>query len=119
MIITIELQGRNKAMGFFNFLRGNDINQGVKEQKETAGSFLLDVREPDEYRGGHISGSINLPLQNIRNINKLILKKDAPIYVYCHSGGRAAQAASDLKRMGYAQVKNIGGISSWKGDIER
>ena len=44
-------------MGVFNFLRGPDINQGVKEYGETGGALLLDVRTPQEYRAGHIPGS--------------------------------------------------------------
>ena len=48
-------------MGVFNFLRGPDINQGVKEYGETGGALLLDVRTPQEYRAGHIPGSKNIP----------------------------------------------------------
>ena len=39
-------------MGFFDFLKGPDINQGVKEYSATDGAVLLDVRTPDEYRQG-------------------------------------------------------------------
>ena len=42
-------------MGVFNFLRGPDINQGVKEYGETGGALLLDVRTPQEYRAGRLS----------------------------------------------------------------
>ena len=48
-------------MGFFDFLKGPDINQGVKEYSVTDGAVLLDVRTPDEYRQGHIPGSKNIP----------------------------------------------------------
>lgn len=44
-------------MRFFDFLKGPDINQGVKEYSTTDGAVLLDVRTPDEYRQGHIPGS--------------------------------------------------------------
>ena len=43
-------------MRFFDFLKGPDINQGVKEYSTTDGAVLLDVRTPDEYRQGHIPG---------------------------------------------------------------
>ena len=42
-----------------------------------------------------------------------------PLYVYCYSGARSGQAAAALRRMGYTNVKNIGGIASWRGAIER
>ena len=41
-------------MSFFDFMKGPDINQGVKEYNATDGAGLLDVRTPDEYRQGHI-----------------------------------------------------------------
>ena len=48
-------------MGMFNFFRNTaDINTGVAEYEKTDGSVLLDVRTPEEYRDGHIDGSINL-----------------------------------------------------------
>ena len=52
-------------MGFFDFLKQPDINQGVKQYKTTSGAILLDVRTPQEYAEGHIPGGQNLPLQDI------------------------------------------------------
>ena len=46
-------------MGFFEFFKQADINQGVKEYTATPGAVLLDVRTSEEYRGGHIPGSKN------------------------------------------------------------
>ena len=59
-------------MGFFDFLKGPDINQGVKEYRATDGAVLLDVRTPDEYRQGHIPGSKNVPLQSIDKVADMI-----------------------------------------------
>ena len=52
-------------MGFFDFLHGPDINQGVEEYGGLEGAVLLDVRTPQEYRDGHIPGSVNVPLQSL------------------------------------------------------
>ena len=41
-------------MGFFDFLKQANINQGIEEYKKTAGAVLLDVRTPQEYQEGHI-----------------------------------------------------------------
>lgn len=106
-------------MRFFDFLKGPDINQGVKEYSTTDGAVLLDVRTPDEYRQGHIPGSKNVPLQSISKVAGMIDNKSTPIFVYCLSGARSRQAAAILKQMGYTNVKNIGGISAYAGKVER
>ena len=67
-------------MGFFDFLKGPDINQGVKEYSVTDGAVLLDVRTPDEYRQGHIPGSKNIPLQSINKVAGVIDNKATPIF---------------------------------------
>ena len=104
-------------MRFFDFLKGPDINQGVKEYSTTDGAVLLDVRTPDEYRQGHIPGSKNVPLQSISKVAGMIDNKSTPIFVYCLSGSRSRQAAANLKQMGYTNVKNIGGISAYAGKV--
>ena len=106
-------------MRSFDFLKGPDINQGVKEYSTTDGAVLLDVRTPDEYRQGHIPGSKNVPLQSISKAADMIDNKSTPIFVYCLSGARSRQAAAILKQMGYTNVKNIGGISTYAGKVER
>lgn len=106
-------------MRFFDFLKGPDINQGVKEYSTTDGAVLLDVRTPDEYRQGHIPGSKNVPLQSISKVSGMIDNKSTPIFVHCLSGARSRQAAAILKQMGYTNVKNIGGISAYAGKVER
>ena len=106
-------------MRFFDFLKGPDINQGVKEYSTTDSAVLLDVRTPDEYRQGHIPGSKNVPLQSISKVADMIDNKSTSIFVHCLSGARSRQAAAILKQMGYTNVKNIGGISAYAGKVER
>lgn len=106
-------------MHLFDFLKSPDINQGVKEYHATPGAVLLDVRTPQEYKEGHISGSKNVPLQTIGNLSSTADRQQIPLYVYCHSGARSRQAVSMLQRMGYTNVKNIGGITAWTGKVER
>ena len=106
-------------MGFFDFLKGPDIGEGVREYNATPGAVLLDVRTPDEYRQGHIPGSKNVPLQSIDKVAGMIDNKATPIFVHCLSGARSRQAAAVLQQMGYSNVKNIGGISAYTGKVER
>lgn len=106
-------------MGFFDFLRGPDINQGVREFRETPGALLLDVRTPQEYDAGHIPGSQNVPLQILDTAGTMTAPKDTPVFAYCYSGSRSWQAVRILTRMGYSRAKNIGGITAYTGETER
>lgn len=105
-------------MGFLDFLLGPGIDEGVKEYGETRGAVLLDVRTPQEYREGHIPGSKNVPLQTLERVGETVGEKDAPLFVYCHSGARSRQAVDALRRMGYRNAKNIGGIAAYTGKVE-
>lgn len=106
-------------MGFFDFLRGPDIDAGLQECRKTPGALLLDVRTPEEYAEGHLPGARNLPLQSLEGIASVVPAKDAPLYVYCRSGARSGQATGLLQRMGYTKVTNIGGIMNYHGKVER
>lgn len=102
----------------FGFLKREDINSGVEECKATEGAVLLDVRTKDEYMGGHVPGSKNIDAYNIKAIASVVSDKATPLFVHCLSGARSSRAVSELKSMGYTNVKNIGGISSYKGPVE-
>lgn len=102
-------------MSFLDLFKRPDINSGVEEWRSRADAVLLDVRTADEYRQGHIDGSINIPLQNITAVKSRIPDLNKPLYVYCYSGSRSSQAVSALKSMGYVNVTNIGGICSYRG----
>ena len=106
-------------MSFFNLFKQPDVNRGVMEFQRTSGAVLLDVRTPEEYRGGHIPGSKNIPLQTIDRVSSVAENKDTALYVYCQSGARSRQAAGMLKQMGYTNVNNIGGIAAYAGKVER
>lgn len=94
-------------------LFGN-INKGLEEYRSTPGAILVDVRETDEFASGHIPGAVNAPLSTITNTT---LPKDKPLLFYCLRGTRSKKAAGILKRMGYGNIKSIGGISEYKGEI--
>ena len=106
-------------MSFFDLFKQPDVTRGVEEYQSTSGAVLLDVRTPEEYRGGHIPGSRNIPLQTIDSVSTVVENKDTSLYVYCHSGARSRQAAGVLKQMGYTNVNNIGGIAAYAGKVER
>lgn len=96
-----------------------DINDGVKEFKNTPGAVLLDVRNIGEYADGHIPGSVNLPLMQLPKADELIDSPDTPIFTYCLSGGRSSRAVAFLQEQGYTKAQNIGGIKDYTGELEK
>lgn len=102
----------------FGLFKRTDINIGIDEFKATAGAVLLDVRTRDEYRSGHVPGSQNVDVAHIEKAAALVGDKSTPVFVHCLSGARSGQAVNALKGMGYANVKNIGGISTYRGPVE-
>ncbi|MBK7183162.1 MAG: rhodanese-like domain-containing protein [Bacteroidetes bacterium] len=81
-----------------------DLAQLIKE-----GAIIVDVRSKAEYAGGHVKGSINIPLDQLGS-NLAKLKKDKAIITCCASGMRSGVAKSQLKGKGYENVHNGG---SW------
>lgn len=76
-----------------------------------AGAVIVDVRTKMEYQGGHIKGSLNIPLDSLKG-NLVKLKKGQTIITCCASGMRSASAKSILKSNGFENVYNGGGWSS-------
>jgi len=78
---------------------------------------LLDVREKDEYREGHLAGALSLPRGFLEiRVEELIPDKSKAIIAYCAGGTRSLLAAKQLKDMGYQTVISMaGGYSAWKG----
>lgn len=74
---------------------------------------LIDVREEDEYKMGHIAGSKLIPLgQLTARIGEI--DKTKPVLVYCASGARSAEAAQVLTSSGYSTVYNLAnGVEDW------
>ena len=102
-------------MGLFSLFKHVDINAEVEAMKSIENAVLLDVRSKEEYSGGHIPGSKNVPVERIEKVVDVITDKNIPVYVYCLRGSRSASAVSAMKKMGYTNAKSIGGIASYKG----
>ena len=68
-----------------------DINALAAEALGDSSAMLIDVRTPDEYAAGHIPGSLNVPLENIRAVWKTGADEDTPLFLYCAYGSRAAR----------------------------
>lgn len=80
---------------------------------------IIDVREDWEYEEGHVPGSILRPLGDIRNwANEFDKSKE--IILVCRTASRSGVAYRYLKANGFKNLKNmIGGIITWRGEVER
>ena len=78
---------------------------------------LVDVREKGERVMASIDGSIHVPMMAIPHQLELF-NKDEPIYLFCHSGVRSAQACLYLEQQGFDSVNIIGGIHAWSTEID-
>lgn len=78
---------------------------------------ILDVREMDEYKEGHIAHALSRPLSVIENW-ALKLDKKTEYYVICYSGSRSMNACTYLSRLGYKVVNVMGGMSRYNGRLE-
>ena len=80
---------------------------------------IIDVRTPDEYALGNIPGSINLPLDDLRDRLKEV-PTDRPIYLYCGVGLRGYLASNILKGNGFEDVHNlVGGLKTYKAAVAK
>lgn len=95
------------------------MEEGLQLAKQTPGSLIVDVRNPDEYSKGHIPSSMNIPINTITGIEKIITDKNTPLFLYCLSGSRSKRACKFLEKIGYTNVTNMGGISDYNGPTEK
>lgn len=86
------------------------------EKKITEPVQLLDVRTAEEYKGGHVAGSVNIDVNSSDFSTRIAtLDKTKPVVVYCLSGGRSPKAAEQLLAAGFTQVYNYGGgMLEWR-----
>lgn len=89
----------------------------IERRLAQPGPLLIDVREPDEYRQGHIAGAVNIPrgMLEFRISNEPGLQDVArPVVVYCKTSGRAALSTVALQGMGFQDVVSLaGGFDAW------
>lgn len=81
--------------------------------RQQAGALLLDVREPAEWRAGHIPGALHIPLGSLQQ-RLGELDREQEIIVVCRSGNRSAHAVAALQAAGYHNTHNLsGGMMAW------
>ncbi|TQS74703.1 rhodanese-like domain-containing protein [Ornithinibacillus gellani] len=110
------------AIGIFRYFRQRNYLKTLTEEQFRQGyrkAQLIDVREPQEFKNGHILGARNIPLTQMKQ--RLIeMRKDKPVYLYCQSSTRSARAAQLLHKHGYEDINQLkGGFKKWTGKVKR
>jgi len=81
------------------------------------GAIIVDVRSKGEFESGHIQGSINIPVDQLRNNLPKLKEKNKPIITCCASGMRSASAKVLLLSQGFKEVYNGGGWQNLKNNL--
>lgn len=101
-----------KQRKFLKTLTEDQFREGYRKAQ------LIDVREPTEFKKGHILGARNIPVTQMKQ--RLVeIRKDKPVYLYCQSGSRSARAAQLLHKKGYLDLNQLqGGFKKWTGKVK-
>ena len=101
------------AEGVVSKLKGDVVAAAEGWALIKQGALLIDVRSADEYEGGHIEGSLNIPHSEIATLAEAIgPEKNRAVVFYCRSGGRAGRAQEALEDLGYTGIFNASGYDA-------
>jgi L-ascorbate metabolism protein UlaG (beta-lactamase superfamily)/rhodanese-related sulfurtransferase len=89
-----------------------------EEASRSAKARIVDVRTPEEFTEGHLPRAVNCDLKAEDFLQQMeaAFDKTEPLYVYCRSGRRSAEAAKALTKAGYEVCNMTGGIEGWKAE---
>ena len=83
-------------------------------------AVLLDVRRIEEFNAGHIDGAVLVPHDMIaEKIGAVVPDKNTPVYIYCRSGRRSAISVEAMKKLGYTNLTDLGGMGDAKKRLRR
>lgn len=109
-LLFISCQGQSHE-GFQTI----DAKTYSEKLNATENPQLIDVRTPAEYADDKINNAKNIDWNGENFVSEVVkLDKTKPVFVYCKSGGRSAQASSKLSQLGFTEIYNLdGGIMKW------
>ena len=95
---------------------GSLTAQGAVQLINRERAVVVDVREPEEFAAGHVTGAKNVPLNQLEEkLAAAVKNKSVPLLLVCATGARAQRAVATAKKLGYEQAQAVsGGLKSWK-----
>ncbi|MEN2282335.1 rhodanese-like domain-containing protein [Algoriphagus sp. SE2] len=114
-LLTIFSCSKSQTSTSIDSLTVQKFEEIVKNNKD---AIILDVRTPEEYSEGHISGAVNIDYMNEGFEQEIAkLNKSMTYLVYCKSGVRQDKASTRMKELGFENVHLLdGGITRWQQD---
>jgi rhodanese-related sulfurtransferase len=118
MLILIALG--SGGMLAWPILRGANTGsltaQGAVQLINRERAVVVDVREPEEFAAGHVTGAKNVPLDQLeQKLPATVKNKSLPLLLVCATGARAQRAVATARKLGYEQAQAVaGGLKSWK-----
>ena len=97
----------NVVRGDVRIVHWEALEDAPGDAPEKGAAYLLDVRNPSEYRLDHIEGAVNIPLDELRDRMGEV-PKDQEVWAYCAVGQRSYYAARALSQYGY-DIKTLSG----------
>ena len=112
-ICLMLLSGCNSQTKSEQTISASDFAKKIETSDDAQ---ILDVRTPAEFSSGHLVNAKNSDWNGSTFESEVSkLNKSKPVYVYCRSGKRSAQAAEKLTELGFSNVYNLeGGILQWE-----
>jgi hydroxyacylglutathione hydrolase len=117
-MVAIEATNRGQAdLSWAMPLQGGRISQvdvdTLERRLQDDSTFLLDVREPEEYDTAHVPGAVNIPQAELASRLDSV-PRNRPVYAICQGGFRSRRAAQFLRQVGFQTVVNVdGGTADW------
>jgi hydroxyacylglutathione hydrolase len=114
---AIEATNRGRAdMAWAMLISSPEVREVTLDdvQRLPSDAALVDVREPEEFAGGHVPGAINLPQADLAT-RLGELPRDHLVFVICQGGFRSLRAAQFLSQCGFSNVASVkGGTEAWR-----
>jgi rhodanese-related sulfurtransferase len=112
LLLVIVYEMRARATNFAS-VSAQDL---IRLQNQ--GALVLDIRKPDEFAAGHITGAKHLSSDQILSAGDHLKKhKEKPVVVYCGTGSLGAAAVRQLNAQGFSKAFNLrGGVAAWRTD---
>lgn len=118
MLILIALS--SGSMLAWPLVRGSGAGaltaQGAVQLINRERAVVVDVRDPEEFAAGHMTGAKNVPLDQLEaKLATTVKNKALPLLLVCSTGSRAQRAVATARKLGYEQAQAVaGGLKGWR-----